>query len=367
MPGPITGSDAAPADPTGRVWFAERQTNGYRLVVARLVDEALPQRTVTSVVTARGVAYRISRQQPTAGPQGVPTFTEHSVPSGTFPDQIWSDSTGLIWFSQPSNNAVTSFDAATKVFKQYPTTGGTGPDGLWVDDKDRVWTGLYYSGGLGVLDVPTKVFTAHAAPYSPHALAIPSPSADGGVWVTDHANNRISEWDPVGKKWLQSLPMPIANTWVVQGCLDPGRGVVYFTGYSSQTLPMKTRTGPITDIPVPSRGGPAFLAFHDDKVWFSLWSSNRLGEYDVVSKVITEYAYTAGETGGPMSIGPDGRPVVGTKNAGYIEVFDPVSKTFGHYKIPSSTGLKDGLCVAPDGAIWFTGSYTNKIARLEVQ
>jgi streptogramin lyase len=46
-------------------------------------------------------------------------------------------------------------------------------------------------------------------------------------------------------------------------------------------------------------------------------------------------------------------------------VFDPASKTFQNYQIPTATpGLKDGLTVAQDGAIWFTESGQQKIARL---
>jgi streptogramin lyase len=116
---------------------------------------------------------------------------------------------------------------------------------------------------------------------------------------------------------------------------------------------------------LPSGGGPAFLAYNDDKVYYSLWITNRLGEYDVVTQRFTEYGYLAGETGGPLFMAPNGKVVVGTRNRGYIVVFDPASKTFQNYQIPTATpGLKDGLTVAQDGAIWFTESGQQKIARL---
>ena len=58
--------------------------------------------------------------------------------------------------------------------------------------------------------------------------------------------------------------------------------------------------------------------------------------------------------------------VVGTRNRGYIVVFDPKTSTFADYVIPTANpGLKDGLTVAPDGVIWFTETLSaHKIAKL---
>ncbi|MCA8972062.1 MAG: hypothetical protein KDC95_19900 [Planctomycetes bacterium] len=362
----IAEMDATLRNQPSTVWFAKRRDDfAYDVVVARKSVEQNATHRIERIQTDRGVALeRFEQKASFAGPMAAATFEEFSVPSGSFPDQIWADSAGRIWFSQPPNNQLTAYDPAKKTFQSYPTTGGSGPDGLWTDDKDRVWTGLYYSQQVGFLDVPTKVFTTIAAPYTPASLAIPSPSADGTVWVTDHQNNRISEYDPTLKKWVQSIVLPLSQTWVVQGVLDQGRGTVWFTGTFQHVMVAKEPGLAVRNVPVTSRGGPAFLAYHDDRVWFSEWYANRLGVVDVTNDKVTEYTYRAGENGGPMSILPDGRPVVGTRNAGYIVVFDPATQTFVDYKIPTSTGLKDGLTVSPDGSIWFTGTSTNRIARL---
>ncbi len=351
-----------------RVYYAQADAKAeYRLVIATLSRRETATHRRTEVVTRRGAEVEIWQQKDGyMAPAGAATFSEYTVPSGTFPDQIWADSTGIIWFSQPSNNWVTSFNPKTSKFTQYATTGGSGPDGLWVDDKDRVWTGLYYSSHLGVLDVATKKFTAFAAPYTPASLAIPSPSSRDTIWVTDHKNNRISEFDPKQSTWLGSHVMPTSATWVVAGTVDRTRERVWFTGYSSNSLPYKDIGKPIGEVPTPTRGGPSFLVYNDNKIWYSNWLNNRLGMLDVASSKFTEYTYRAGETGGPIAITPTGKPVIGGK-VSHIVVFDPVSKTFTDYAIPSSRRLKDGITVSPDGAIWFTGTYTNKIARLVIK
>ena len=370
FPAPITAVEPATADDraaSNRAYHAERGAGGFRIVLATLQQQSTRDAVVTTVRTATGVAYRRHEaRELVITPLSAANITEYPVPAGTtFPDQIWADAKGLIWFSQPPNRLVTSFDPVTLQFQAHSTSPGLDPDGLTVDDRDRVWTGLYSSQELGYLDTQTNVFTRIPAPYSPSNPAIPTLSSSGTIWVTDHANNKISEWDPVGQSWLQTVTMPTAACWVVQGVLDPTRGSIWFTEYNANQLGVKPVGQPVLDVPVPAGGGPAFLAYNDDKVYYSLWLTNRLGEYDVVSGQFTEYTFQANETGGPMWMAPDGKVVLGTRNAGVIVVFDPVTKGITHYPIPTAAaGLKDGLTVAQDGVIWFTESGKAKIAKL---
>ena len=162
--------------------------------------------------------------------------------------------------------------------------------------------------------------------------------------------------------------MPTTRCWVTAGALDTVRDDMYFTEYFGHALGIKPLGKPIADIPDPNRGGPAFLDFHDDKVYYSLWLQARVAAYDVGSKTTTTFNFPqTAENAGPMAIAPNGDVVVGTRNQGYIEVFHPATKTFTAYKIPTSIpGLKDGLTVAPDGTVWFTESGRNKIAKLKL-
>jgi streptogramin lyase len=365
---PTKGVEPAPRKVAAdEVWYAQSTDGGYRMVLARRVTRKTAKHTVTEIVTARGTINTIYEAHESPTPERA-AITEYSVPQGTFPDQIWADSTGRIWFSQPLQDMVTQFDPKTKQFKQHSTSPARQPDGLMVDDRDRVWTGCYLTGHLGMLDVPTGKFTYTAAPYSSARLAIPSVSGHETVWITDHLRNRISEFDPATNKWLGSYVMPTASCWVVAGALDPARDDVYFTEYAAHALGLKSVGKNPVDISDPNRGGPSFLGFHDDKVYYSLWTQARLAEYDVVSKKFTAYNFPqSAEIGGPMSIAPNGDVIVGTRRAGYIMVFHPAKKSFTSFQIPTSTaGLKDGLTVAPDGTIWFTESGRNKIASLRL-
>ncbi|MBL1218174.1 MAG: hypothetical protein D8M59_11845 [Planctomycetes bacterium] len=302
--------------------------------------------------------------------QQVPArFTEYNVPVGSFPDQISVAEDGLVWFSQPNNNYITSLDPDTGVFTQYDTTvgGGSGADGLIVGTNGRVWAGMYYTGSLGMLDTNTGIYHDYPGNYGVANMAIPVETSDGHVWVTDHQYNRISEFDPATNSWIQSLVMPTPACWVVQGYEDRDHGEVYYTEYNVNKLGRCAVGGnTVTDIVV-GGGGPAFCVYSNGCVYYSRWLESGIGEYNVTTGVVTEYDFpVANEWGGPMWIRPNGDIVTGTRGRGYIMIFHLAGKRFTYHQIPTAyPGLKDGLTVSDDNVIWFTESGTNKVTKLD--
>jgi streptogramin lyase len=343
----------------------------YRAVPAAIERLTLADRSVITVRGEAGEYERTVRPDPAAPGEGAQsaTFKEYVVPVGSFPDQISVAEDLTVWFSQPLNDLITSFDPVREVFTQYSTrsSGGSGPDGLIVGTQGRVWSGMYYSGSLGYLDANTKVVYNYLSPYRPAAMAIPVETTDGSVWVTDHAYNKISEFDPSSGTWLQTVTMPTPNCWVVQGHEDADRGYLYFTEYNANQLGKIALGGStVRDIRVPG-GGPAFCVYSRGKVYYSRWNEAGMGVYDVEADKVTQYSFpVANEWGGPMWLRPSGDIVFGTRNRGYIMIFHVATETFTALEIPTrNPGLKDGLTVGPDDVIWFTESGANKIARLD--
>jgi streptogramin lyase len=361
----LPGPDAP--RPEGRaVLYALRDGSGTVVLASERVSITATH-TVTEVVHGESVLHRILEQREwSAAPQAA-TITEYTFPGMNFPDQIWADSKGLIWFSEPQVGRVSVFDPTTNTFRSFPTPGYSGNDGLQVDDKDRVWFGLYNSGnGLGVIDAATTTFTRYPPPYSGAQMAIPTQTTTGTILVTDHIAEKVSEFDPKTGTWLGTITMP-APSYPVGGTLERETGYVWFPLYFFHGLGRwQPGATSITRIAAPSSSGPAFIGISDGKVYFTYWLTNKLGVYDTKAGTFTEHLWRAGELGGPMAMAPNGHAVVGTRSRGYIAVFDPISLTFVDYVIPSvNSGLKDGLTVAPDGVIWFTLTFThNKIAKL---
>ena len=351
------------------VYYAVRaDAPNFHVVPARVDRVDRVDHVDLSIVGSDGVLSRIvlpPQSFRTAEPQ-LAIFDEFLVPVGSFPDQVSIDEDGIVWFSQPNDNLITSFDPITESFTQHPTIGGSGSDGLIVGTQGRVWSGMYYSGSLGLFDSNTGIFHNYPAPYANAAMAIPVETSDGNVWVTDHIRNRISEFDPKTETWHQSIVMPTPGCWVVQGYEDRDNGHIYLTEYSANQLGRIAVGGDtVIDIQTPG-GGPAFCVYSEGKVYYSRWNEAGIGVYDVNSQIITEYTFPVpGENGGPMWVTPDGDIATGTRNRGYIMVFDPDRESFSAYQIPTSgPGLKDGLAVDAMGVIWFTESDVNKLGKL---
>ena len=347
------------------VYHADRSEQGYRAVVTRRQVRVQGGNRVTTV---GNVSTYAPISPPPAAPIEETQFRTWPIPIGTFPDQLDVDSNGNLWFSQPNDNWLTRFHPGTETFTQFATTGGSGPDGMMVDSQDRVWTGLYFSNsGLGVFDQGTGVHTTIPPSYTPAAMAIPVESSTGTIWVTDHQNNRISEWDPVGGSWLNSLIMPSPGAWVVEGDLDPTTGTIWYSCYSIDKLAFKPVGQAIQETATPP-GGPAFPVWSQGKIYYSLWNDDALGCYDPVNDTHTLYQFPiVNEVGGPIGATEDGRIVVGTRTLGYIMVFNPATVSFKAYDIPNpSPGLKDGLNVGPDGTVWYTETFANYLSRLVI-
>jgi streptogramin lyase len=366
VPQPLLGIEPFAGDlprDGSHVLFAERGERGYRAVATPATVTQTATHTITTVAGQRVLVGHL----PPAAHTGKPEFTEWNVPAGSFPDQIELDSLGNVWFSQPPNNWLTRFVPLTATFTQFSTTGGSLPDGMCVDSQDRVWTGFNGGGGLGRLQ--NGVHTAFAAPYGGAAMAIPKPTSQGTLWVTDHQANRISEFDPATTTWLTSLVMPSAGAWVVEGDEDPVSKAFYFTCYSVNKLAIKPLGQPIQETPTPGFGGPAFPVVSNGVAYYSLWSVAALGAYDIASGQHTLHAHSLpSEVGGPIAALPDGRIALGTRGAGYIMVFDPSNSTFEAFKIPTTvtSNLKDGMTIGHNGEVWFTETSANKSARLKL-
>jgi len=104
-------------------------------------------------------------------------------------------------------------------------------------------------------------------------------------------------------------------------------------------------------------------------VFYSRWNESGIGVYDVNTQQITEYQFPVNnEPGGPMWVAPNGKIVIGTRNVGYIMIFNPANQSYTAYRIPTgASGLKDGTTVDAQGIIWFTETGANKIAKLDLQ
>ncbi|MBT3980652.1 MAG: hypothetical protein HOE90_04815 [Bacteriovoracaceae bacterium] len=292
---------------------------------------------------------RVVVVNPTLSKTGV--LQKISIPKGTFPDQIQSDDSGNIWFTQPSNALLTRYDPVTK--KWFHKEVGKGADGIGIDASGKIWFGEYFVQTLGMYDPLTDQYERYKLPYDNSSPAIPFEDTEGYIWLTDHKNNNVLRFDPAGKDW-EAFKVPSSGSWPVDVIQQEGGEDLFVTECYANKFGhiTKNRKGGHTysEISLSISGCPAFLVSTKEALWSALWSKNSLIRYDLKSKEVTEYQISSDRGFGPVAKLSNGKIVFGSLSSGNVYLFDPVSETAVYVK--GVGRLKDGLTVDKSDAVW---------------
>jgi len=285
------------------------------------------------------------------------TIEKFKLPQGSFPDQIMVDKKGHLWFTQPGDNLLTHFDPKENKWENIEV--GELPDGLWIDKKGKLWFGEYGGGHMGQYNPRTKKYQRFAMPYSPSAPAIPYEDHNGLIWITDHANDRVSVMDVKTKKW-ESYKTPSQGAWVVQ-LFQMGNTNLDLYGthcYANAIGHIVYETREYKEFPIGVSTCPAFAIGVDDCIYISLWSSGSLMALNSVSGDINEFIIRDAkqeyfETGtGP--VGKDGKGNVYFVSLRQGRAYKYNTKDGKLTYVLGVGNTKDGLIVDQDGAVWIT-------------
>jgi virginiamycin B lyase len=130
----------------------------------------------------------------------------------------------------------------------------------------------------------------------------------------------------------------------------------------------------IHEYPLPHAGSmPRRIAITaDDVIWYTDYGRGYLGRLDPGTGKVTEFAT-------PSGAGPDAQPYAITTVGNivyYVESgvtpnmvvrFDPSTRKFQSWPIPSGGGVVRHMVTAPDGTLWLACSGVDRIARLEIK
>lgn len=275
------------------------------------------------------------------------------IPKGSFPDQIQLDSNGLVWFTQPSQNLLTSYNFIKGSWQHQVV--GKGPDGLYIDQIDRIWFGEYSNEHLGVYDIKTKEYKNYKIPYEGSNPAIPFVASNKDIWLTDHANKKVLNFDE-SNETFEVFDLPTKGAWPVDIREDLATGNLYVSEcYANKFGKISTNSMGkhiYEEIELGISGCPAFLTIIDNKIWSGLWTSASFISYDLETKEVTEYK-TNEKTGfGPVVHTNDGKIILGGLVSKRVYIFD--TKTSKLSYIEGVGNLKDGLTIDKFNTIWLT-------------
>jgi len=281
-----------------------------------------------------------------------------------------------IWYTGQRANVIGRFDPKTEQFKEFTLpTPNSGPHGLQADKDGNIWYTGNAAGLIGKVDPKTGTVTEYKMPNpkarDPHTIAF---LRDGRVFFTVQAGNFIGVLDPkVPNGNIRLVESPTANSRPYGVRLD-SKGVPYFDEFNSnkigradpQTLVVQEFT-----LPDPAARPRRIAIGKDDTVWYGDYARGYLGHLDPKTGKVEEFKSPGGPESRPYAI-----DVTADGAVWYVETgddknmlvrFNPDTKKFLTWPIPSGGGTVRNMEIDKAGNLWLACSGVGKIARVTIK
>jgi len=283
---------------------------------------------------------------------------------------------GSVWYTAQRASTIGRFDPASEQFKEFALpTPNSGPHGLQADKDGNIWYTGNAAGLIGKVDAKRGKVTEHKMPNpkakDPHTIAF---LQDGRIFFTVQAGNFIGTLDPkVADGAIRLVESPTVNSRPY-GVRLTSKGVPFFDEFNSNKIASADpKTLVITEYPLPNKDArPRRIAIgKDDTVWYGDYARGFLGHLDPKTGKVEEF---------PSPGGPDSKPyaidVTADGAIWYVETgddaknvlvrFNPESRKFLTWPIPSGGGTVRNMEIDKKGDLWLAESGVGKIARVRV-
>ncbi|OAF05879.1 hypothetical protein AYJ54_02465 [Bradyrhizobium centrolobii] len=300
------------------------------------------------------------------------TFTEFILPTpASHPSAITLGPDGALWFTEAGGKIgrITTEGRITELpIKRDGILHSitTGPDGA-------LWFTEFTSKKIG--RIPTiatpenPLLTEFTVPESATPLGITT-GPDGALWFTEKAGGKIGRITTTGE--VTEFTIPAAKCGEITTGPD---GALWFTFFRGK-IGRITTAGEVTEFPIPpansSPGG--ITTGPDGALWFTesvggkierITTDGKLTEFDLPNPNAQPWGITTGPDGALWFTEascvrqPGPRCVLGNK-VGRITTTGLVTE----FPIPSDGSGPHSITAGPDGALWFTEYYGNRVGRL---
>jgi virginiamycin B lyase len=207
------------------------------------------------------------------------TVTEYDVPQGGSVSAIAPDSTGGVWFTEPSTDAVGHVDATGR-FATYPVPGGAPPSAIAAGANGGAWFTEPGRNAIARIDASGDI-TATTIPTAGANPAGIAPAGDGGAWFTESGSGRLGRVTPSGAIEEFAPATPSSRPTQIAG---DGLSGAWFLESATGQVGHVDRSGDVTEYPLPSDvGAVQTLASGPGPdgsaggAWFSEPASGRIG------------------------------------------------------------------------------------------
>jgi streptogramin lyase len=233
------------------------------------------------------------------------------------------------------------------------------PHSLQIGPQGNVWITLSIGRGLTRFDPGTEQFThfdhADRAKY-PHTLRFDD---DGNVWYTLSMTNHLNKLDTVtGEVTIYDLPTRTWTQWLVARSM----GLMVWMANVFEMKGVSVVSDPEMN-PVPY----GIDITPDGKVWFSQFNNRRIGYIDPSQSDRIEMIDTPFY--GPRRLRSDSKGIlwIPSYNEGRFYRFDPASREFKEYNLPTGKGdMAYALSIDPrDDSVWLCGTNSDSIIHFK--
>jgi len=283
---------------------------------------------------------------------------------------------GSIWYTAQRASTIGRFDPATEQFKEYALpTPSSGPHGLQADKDGNIWYTGNAAGLIGKVDPKTGKVTEYKMPNpkarDPHTIAF---LPDGRLFFTVQAGNFIGTLDPKAPNGaIKLVESPTVNSRPY-GVRLTSKGVPFFDEFNSNKIASADpKTLVITEYPLPNKEArPRRIAIgKDDTVWYGDYARGFLGHLDPKTGKVEEFASPGGPDSKPYAIDVTSDGAIwyvetGDETKNVLVRFNPETKKFLTWPIPSGGGTVRNMEIDKKGDIWLACSGVGKIARVRV-
>ena len=282
---------------------------------------------------------------------------------------------GSIWYTGQRANIVGRFDPATEQFKEFALpTPDSGPHGITPDKAGDIWYTGNAAGLIGKVNVRSGKITEFKMPdpraKDPHTMVFLS---SGLMVFTVQAGNFVGTLDPTtGKIVLVSPPTVNARPYGIQ--LD-SKEVPYFDEFNSNKVgTIDVKTMKIREFPLPNaKARPRRIAVSkaDDTVWYGDYARGYLGHLDPKTGKVEEFPSPGGDDSKPYAIALTSDGAVwycetGDDTKNVLVRFNPATKKFQTWPIPSGGGTVRNMDIDKSGNLWLAESGVGKLARVTI-
>ncbi len=319
------------------------------------------------------------------------SFAEYPLPqprSGLMRPAI--DHEGRIWVAEMGNNALAVFDPKTQRFQQ--TTPPRSKGGLMdvlVAPDNTIWYSEQFANYIGHYDPihdryqefnlptvkipdPSDKNNTITLPAAPNDLAI---DTHGNIWFTEMNTDSIGKLDVKTGKFTQ---YPLSQPATVQKynpygiTIDPN-GSPWFTEASTNTLGhLDPTTGHFQFFTLPGPSNPLMEVASDTHgtIWATTFNRATLLKFDPQHATFSTYLAPDADKGISgmygLAVTPQNEIWVTIAASNVIARFDPNTKHFIYYQIPTENSSPLGVACGTDNTVWFTESAGNQVGRLKL-